>query len=90
MDGGATDVPILGPMELKNWFSVLFFVILPTCRLQNFLRIENRIIISRDMATFVQELHKSFENNLQKYISQVFFSTDRLEIIKIRKKYLIP
>ncbi len=46
MDGGATDVPILGPMELKNCISVLFFMILPTCRLQNFLRIENRTIIS--------------------------------------------
>ncbi len=80
MDGGATDVPILGPMEFKYCISVLLFMILPTCRFQNFLRIENRTIISRDTATFVQEsqiLHKSFENNLQKYIFQFFFSTDR-------------
>ena len=42
MDGGATDVPILGPMEGKNCISVLFFTSLPTRRLQNFLLIENR------------------------------------------------
>ncbi len=30
VDGGATHVPILGPMELKNCISVLFFIILPT------------------------------------------------------------
>ncbi len=93
MDGGATDVPILGPMELENCISVLFFMILPTCRLQNLLRIENRTIISWDTATFVQEsqiVHKSFENNLQKNIFQIFFQpTERLEIIQIRKKYLI-
>ena len=93
MDGGATDMPILGPMELRNCISVLFFMVLPTCRLQDFLRIENRTIISWDTATFVQEsqiLHKSFENNLQKYIFQFFFQpTDQLEIIQIRKKYLI-
>ncbi len=89
MDGGATDVPILGPMELKNCISVLFFIIRPTCRLQNFLRIDNRTIISWDMATFVQEsqiLHKSFENNLQKYIFQFFFNrpTD-LKLFKSEK-----
>ncbi len=86
-DGGATDVPILGPMELKNCISVLFFIILSTCRLQNFLRIENRTIISRDTATFVQEshiLHRSFENNLQKHIFHVFFF-NRPTVLKLLK-----
>ena len=77
MDGGATDVPILGPMELKNCIAVLFFIILPTCRLQNFLRIENRTTISWDMTTFVQEgqiLHKSLENNLKNMFFNFFFN----------------
>ncbi len=45
-DGGATDVPILGSMEIKSYILILFFIILPTWRFQNFLRIENRTIMS--------------------------------------------
>ncbi len=62
---------------------------LPTCRLQNFLRIENRTIISLDTATFVQEgqiWHKSLENNPKKYVFQIFFQpADRLENVKLGK-----
>ncbi len=91
MDGGATDVSILGPMELKKMH--FCFIIRPTCWLQNFFRIENRTIISWDTATFVQEgqtLHISLENNPQKYVFQFFFQPNyRLEIFQIGKKYLI-
>ena len=50
LDGGATDVPILGPI----------------CRFQNIFRIENQTVINRDMATFVKQvqiLHESFFSN---------------------------
>ncbi len=81
MDGRATDVPVLGPMEWKMHFYLLlffyhffffFFGILLTCKLQIFLRTGDRIIISWDTAAFVQKgklLHKFFEDKLQKYVS---------------------
>ncbi len=92
LDGGATDVPILGPMEIKNYIIILFFIILPTCRFQNFLRIENRTIISRDTANFVQEgqfLLNCYKNKHSKMFVYFFFlPTYRLKIMEIGKKFL--
>ena len=89
LDGGATDVPILGPMEIKNYIIILFFIIPLTCRFQNLLRIENRTIISRDTASFVEEgqfLHNCYKNTLKICLFTFFFY--RLEIMEIGKKLL--
>ncbi len=72
-------MPILGPMEIKNYIIVLFPMFLPTHRFQNFLRIENRTIISRDKASFVQKgqvLHNCYKNKHSKYVCLLFFLTD--------------
>ncbi len=75
-------MPILGPMEIKSYIIVLLFMFLPTYRFQNFLRIENRnIISSHDTASLVQEgqvLHNCYKNKHSKYY--------RLEILEIGKK----
>ncbi len=55
LDCGATDVPILEPMEIKNYIIILFVIILPTCRFQNFLRIENRTIRPSSVYSMVDE-----------------------------------
>ncbi len=57
--------------DINNYMIVLFFIILPTCRLQKFLCIENRTIISRDTTSFVEEgqvLHNCYKNKHSKYV----------------------
>ena len=86
LDGGATDVPILGTMEITNYIIVLFIMFLLTHRFQNFLRIENRTIISRDTTSFVQEgqvFHSCYKNKHSKYVCLLFL--DRLTDGKSRK-----
>ena len=76
-----------GIKKLHFWF--IFYNSTDKCKLQNFLRIENRTIISWDMGTFVQEgqiLHKTTLKNMS--FNFFFQPTDRLETIQIGKNIL--
>ncbi len=65
-----------------HWITLLFilsFFLFHSYRFQNFLRIENRTIISQDMASFVQEgqvLHNCYKNKQSKYVCLAHFWTD--------------
>ncbi len=84
---------------IKKWHFCFIFLVLPICRVQNFFWIENRTIIYRDTAVFVQPVqifHEPFENKSQNFIILslflflpfFFLPTDRLEIVQIGKNYL--
>ncbi len=86
LDGGATDVP----MEIKNYIIILFYIILPTCRFQNFLRIENRTIkeIQPILYRKVNFYIIAIKNTQNMSVYFFFLPTYRLEIMKIGKKFL--
>ncbi len=94
MDGGATDVPILGPMELKKIAFLLYF--LKSYRLADYrtfyglkigpLLAEIQPLFCWKVKFYTYHLKTTFKNMS---FNLFFQPTDLLEIIEIGKTYLI-